>query len=291
MKIIELLQEYRIPYKNVGEHHHATSGFVQIDCPFCSRDSQQFRMGISLSGSYASCWVCGYHPIFRTLAELTGISLLKCKKLLWDIEIEKKKEEKLRGKLVIPKGVGELLPAHIRYLRSRKFNPDKLQKLWKIQGIGIAGLLSWRIFIPIYYRGERVSWTTRSISDSKRVTRYISASPEEEAVSHKELLYGEDYVKHSIIITEGSTDVWKIGPGAVATLGLVYTQAQVNRMVDYPVRVVCFDASDTAQKRAKKLCDDISVFPGETFNITLDSKDPGEASEKEIQRIRRRFLI
>ena len=36
----------------------------------------------------------------------------------------------------------------------------------KIFGIGIAPRLQWRIWIPIHYHGEIVSWTTRSLSDN-----------------------------------------------------------------------------------------------------------------------------
>lgn len=285
MKITEILSQFNVPYKKVGEHHHATMGFVQIDCPFCSKDSGKYRMGVSLTASFCSCWVCGHHTLISTLMELLDITYRRCKKLLEDLEIDEAKFERPIGKLVIPKGVRELQPAHRRYLKGRGFNPKELEKVWNVQGIGIAAKLSWRIFIPIYYQGAMASWTTRSLSDSG--TRYISASAEQESIPHKELLYGEDYVRHSIIVTEGPFDVWRIGKGAVATLGVIYTQAQMNRMIKYPLRAICFDNSIPAQKRAQNLCNNLSVFPGETYNIQLDSKDLGEASTKEIKRLRK----
>jgi len=222
--------------------------------------------------------------------EITELSFTKCKSLLKDIKPSKVKKEKPKGKLIIPKGVGNLQIPHARYLVERGFLPKDIINLWKIQGIGIAGKLSWRIFIPIIYHGKMVSWTTRSISNRGKVTRYISAELKEESIPHKSLLYGEDYVQQSIIITEGPFDVWKIGPGAVATLGVGYSNEQAFRMTSYPKRAICFDNEKEAQKRAKKLCEDLSVFPGETFNIQLNAKDAASADAKEIQQIRKEFL-
>ena len=76
----------------------------------------------------------------------------------------------------------------------------------------------------------------------------------------------------------------------MATLGLGYTQAQVNRMVNYKTRVICFDNEKKAQKRASKLCNDLSVYPGETFNVKLSGKDAASSPIKEIKEVRRRCL-
>jgi len=282
-----ILSDLNIPYRNVGEHHHATEGFVQIDCPFCSKDSHKFRLGISLSGSFSTCWVCGYHPIIETLMEITGYSSAECKRILKDINYKEVKRKRPKGNLVIPKGVRDLQGPHKRYLRSRGFNWRELKDMWKIQGIGIASRLSWRIFIPIIHHGEMISWTTRSISDSNKIPRYINASLEEESMSHKSLLYGEDYAYQKIIVTEGPFDVWRIGPGAVATLGIGYSLEQILRIAEYSKRIICFDNEKTAQERAKRLCNELSVFPGETLNIQLDAKDAASATDDEIEQIRK----
>ena len=138
--------------------------------------------------------------------------------------------------------------AHKRYLRERGFNPKEIHQLWLIGGIGLAAKLAWRLFIPFIFDGKPVSWTTRAIGVSKR-QKYISASPEQETVPHSELLYGEDYCRHSVVVCEGPLDAWAIGPGAVAVCGLVVTDAQVDRIAAYPVRAVCFDAEPAARLR------------------------------------------
>jgi DNA primase len=82
-----------------------------------------------------------------------------------------------------------------------------------------------------------------------------------------------------------------IGPGAVATFGVNYTQEQAAKIARYPVRVICFDSESQAQKQAKKLLDTLTPLPGETHNIVLESgKDPAECDPSEIAELRAKFL-
>jgi DNA primase len=175
----------------------------------------------------------------------------------------------------------------VRYLSKRGFDYKEIQWLWQIKGIGIAERkLMWRLFIPVLHNNEVVSWTTRSIRDNTKY-KYISAGPEQELLPHKNILYGSDYARHTVIIVEGPLDVWRIGPGAVATFGTAFTKQQVLALLKYPRRVVCYDNEKEAQDQALKLCDALGVFGGETLNVTLESKDPDEAKPKEIKRLRK----
>jgi DNA primase len=205
-------------------------------------------------------------------------------------ERNRKWAERLAGKLKIPPGVGLLAKAHRKYLQGRGFDPDRIARLWGVQGIGIAARYSWSLFIPIQYRGETVSWTTRSIGDKGK--RYSNAPVAEEAIPAKELLYGNDLARQCIIIVEGPADAWAIGPGAVATMGLNYTPAQLNKMIKYPVRVVCFDSETQAQWRANRLADELARYSGETHRVKLETgKDAAEADSDEIAELRKRFLV
>ena len=145
--------------------------------------------------------------------------------------------------------------------------------------------LPWRLFIPFHIHGEVVSWTTRSIGQNG--LRYVSASSDQEKVNHKSILYGEDFCRHAVIVHEGPFDVWRTGPGAVATCGTGFSRSQLLRLSNYPVRVICFDNEKQAQQRATELCDLLEPFPGETIQVTLDAKDAAEASDKEINQLRR----
>jgi len=287
MNFTEILTEYNISISPEG-HHHAREGWVQFDCPLCGKGTHGYHMGYNISFGYVNCWRCGHHSLLKVVMEITGLSLDKCRKLLSQIPARRVRiQEKPRGKLVIPSGVNFLNHAHLKYLIKRNYKPLDLEKLWDIQGIGLSSRLAWRIFIPIYYHGEMVSWTTRSIADCSKVTRYISASPEEESINHKHLLYGEDFVRDTIIICEGPFDVWRIGCGAVATLGTGYSKKQVIKMTIFKNRYVCFDNEKEAQQRAKKLCNTLSLYPGDTSNIQLSSKDVGTATKDEIIKLKK----
>jgi DNA primase len=173
-------------------------------------------------------------------------------------------------------------------MKGRGFDPDEIVKLWGLQALGLSGFLSWRIFIPIVYHGRMVSWTTRTIGDQE--PRYISARPDQELVSIKQSLLGEDYVRDVVIVVEGPFDAMRVGPGAVALFGNAVSPAQIKKLSQIPTRVICLDNETEAQRRACKLCSLLEPFPGRTINVVLDAKDPGSASEHEIQLLRRSFL-
>ena len=289
MHFTDILQQFNIPYKQAGEHHHCSAGWIQLDCPYCSRDSAHFRLGYNLAHAYLNCWTCGSQHLPETLHELTGRPWHEIQEMLGSIDQERPKRQEVTGKLTLPAGLGPLRSSHRHYLQQRGFDPEELVKLWDIRGIGLAAQLAWRIWIPIHQQGRVVSWTTRSIADQGR--RYVSAKTNEETLPARSLLYGEDYARHAIVVCEGPVDCWRIGPGAVATLGLTYTPAQLARMVKYPIRAVCYDHEPIAQQKAKRLCEALEAFPGRTYNILLDAKDPGSASDLEIQEIHQHFLI
>lgn len=286
--ITNVLNELKIDFREHGEHHHTTEGWIQIDCPWCTPQSERFRMGIPENGWTANCFSCGKHGLVETLVEASEQSVKIILSLLHNERGQKlhRTKELHTGKLVIPDGVVSLLPAHRHYLKKRRIDPDEASALWGLKGIGIMNQhLKWRVFIPIRHLGKLVSWTTRSISDRHK-HRYWSASPEQEAIQHKSLLFAEDFCKHAVIVCEGPLDVLRIGPGAVATFGSTYTSSQVLHLIRFPVRVICYDSEPTAQSQAQRLCEELSIFPGETIRVTLKSKDPGSCTPTELKQLR-----
>jgi hypothetical protein len=192
--------------------------------------------------------------------------------------------------LVLPSGRKPLQPPHRRYLESRGFDPDKIVRLWNVEGFGPHPKYPWRIFIPIYHNGVIASWTTRSISDEKD-QRYGNAGIAEELESSKDLLYGEEYARNAVCVSEGYLDAWAVGPGGVATGGINVSKTQLLRIASYPVRVIIPDNEPLAIQRADKLCDQLEPFAGSTFKVVLSSgKDASRASKTEIKELRRQFL-
>lgn len=289
MTFKEILQQFNIHFYEGEGDKHSRPGWIQIECPWCGKNSGKHHFGFNMAHNYGNCYRCGYHRTIEVVQALTNLPWDKCRELLSEMERDHGKNAPRRGRLLLPPGIGPLDIAHWNYLTGRKFDPITLVELWGIQGIGCTGRLKWRIYIPIIHHGEVVSWTTRSISSSK-THRYISAAAEQESIPHRELLFGEDYCRHTVVICEGAFDVFRIGPGAVATFGLGFTKAQLVKMSQYPTRVVCFDNEYLAQKRAERLARELEKYPGRTYNAQLSSKDPGEATEEDVQTIRTMFL-
>jgi len=286
----DILDRYQVPHRQAGEHRHATAGWMNLDCPYCGPNSGKFHLGYSLKKKYLTCWRCGYHPLFETLVLLTQAPRQVCYQLLQEIAPQRLQPptgaSNLKGGLVLPQGLEPLAKAHKRYLRGRGLDPEELTRVWGVQGLSITPRLSWRLFIPIKKSGKTVSWTTRSLSDDSE-RRYVTAKPEEEILPSKSILFGADLARQAIIICEGPLDAMRIGPGSCATLGVNYSKSQLSTMAKFPKRIVCFDSEILAQKRAQKLCLELSSLPGETINIEIDAKDPGCASEQELRELRK----
>jgi len=291
MNLQSILIERGIPFREVGSHEHARLGWLQVDCPFCSKGSEHFRLGINTTHWYANCWTCGPHKLQETLSLLTGGTFHEVRE--WVNSFEKGSRVDSQGVLQevgvqIPSGLQPLREPHRRYLEGRGFDPDLITRLWGIKGFVLHHKYSWRIWIPVSRDGQVVTWTARAIGGDG--PRYLHP-PKGEGMPTSKVLYGEDYARDSIVVCEGPTDVWRLGPGAVATMGLGYSHHHVEMISKYPVRGICFDRELAAQTRAKSLVQSLTPLPGETYLIQLESgTDLGDADQGEIDEIRGKFL-
>lgn len=281
----KLLRTLGIAFITEG-HHHCREGWLQLHCPYCPRNN--YHLGFRIRANYFSCWRCGRLPLGSTLSKLSGRPWKDIAALVDDLPSLPDIQRRHNGTLSLPAPLLPLreLPAHRKYLKGRGFDWEAIAEVWKVQGLEVHKKFNWRLFIPISLEYEVVSFTTRSINPNSTL-RYLSASEDEEKMSHKDLIYGEDYCEYAIAIVEGPTDAWKIGPGAGALCGTGFKRSQLLRMSKFSRRIVCFDAEPGAQKRARRLCESLAPFDGETFNVVLDSNDPGSASNKELKQIRR----
>lgn len=246
-----------------------------------------------MDGRYCNCWNCGHHRLGDALAALTNRPLGTV--LGWLANMGEKgpssasNKRSAGGRVVAPPGLSGLSRAHRAYLERRGFCPDQVAKLWGVQGFTIHPQYSWRIWIPIHQHGKLVSWTTRSTGDGG--AKYLSAKPEQEAVPHKHLLYGACYARHAVVVCEGPLDVWAVGPGAVATFGLSVSAEQIQAIGRFPRRVFLFDGEPDAQRTARQLAGRLSLLPGETYVVELETgPDPAEADPEELWEVREKFL-
>lgn len=287
MQITDILDTLGIEYRGGGSHSKVTANYTGIDCPYCSAGTGKFKLGYSNSTGYCTCWSCGPKNITHALAEITGKPYKQIRGMLKEVGVSRYVDTPRNG-LKLPPGLGPLLPQHKAYLKRRKIDPDTSERLWGLQGIGMDGRLKWRVFLPIHDNGKIASWTTRTIG--KGNPRYVAADASEEAVSAKACLFGDRLARNAVLVVEGGMDAIRLGPGAVATMGMSYTKTQVNKIARYPTRAIIFDHSVSAQKRAIRLCSALESMPGKTYRIEIDSDDPGEATDKEINLIRRTVL-
>lgn len=288
MNLLRLFEQLRVQVKSHGEHKNIRRGWIGLCCPLCGDSSQFYLAFPEQGGSVGNCWRCGRHSLWDVLIAL-GFDRRQAAEAIADLQRSSKTNVLSRSRWKPPAGVGDLMAAHLVYLAERHTGEARATS-WGIRGIGLAGRLAWSLFLPVARHGADLSWTTRAIGRGTE-RRYVSARPEEEAEPLKSLLYGEDFCRNAVIVVEGPMDAVRIGSGAVATFGLNTTAAQVAKIAQFPLRVICFDAEPRAQAAAEKLCRDLAAFPGETARALIESgKDPGDADEQEIMEIRKTFL-
>lgn len=293
----DLLTDLGVKFARHGESPHVTEGWVGTQCPFCGHGPGEARLGINLRTGVCTCWTCGVHRPAETLAALTGKPISECIELLGEFpKTPAARREPKKGVLKLPEPRTPLGPVHRDYLGGRGFDPDLLERLWGLEGTDYRSKVPWSLIIPIRENYRTVSWIARRCSDRDHGRRYVGAGSDEELVSKKSVLYGADHATHAVIVVEGPTDVWAIGPGAVATLGVGYSRSQVERIGRYPVRAVCFDQEIAAQMRAKALAAALEALPGATARVVLEcGSDPAgclksQAGVRELSEIRKRFL-
>ena len=138
MDFVDLMRDLRVPTKESG-HHHCRDGWVQIDCPFC-RTIDKWHLGYSKERGSINCWRCGTHSLASVIMELTHCEFRDAIRYIKKLDrVRFDKVSKPTGKLKLPKGVGELLPAHRKYLKKRGFDPDTVAKQWNVERDWTAG--------------------------------------------------------------------------------------------------------------------------------------------------------
>jgi hypothetical protein len=287
MLMADLLLENGIELAPEGDRH-LREGWLQIQCPFCH--SGKWHLGFHSDKRYFNCWNCGWHSIFSVFLELFQ-SARKAKELIeiLDDPVFTGKTKRVKGTLTLPKMIRPMEERHKRYLSNRGYDPAELETLWKLQGIGMAIKYAWRIFVPIILNGQTVSWTTRTILKNESA-KYKVAPMEHELVFHKNLLYGQDYCYRKILVSEGITDVWNVGPGMTCTFGIEISNTQISRLLEFDEIGIVPDNESNAIERATELAESLAVCNRRAYVIELDAEDPGSASKKEVLRLRRAFF-
>jgi hypothetical protein len=292
---IHLLKDKDIPYKLEVEN------WVNINCPFHENGTRGYKGGINLIGGYYHCWTCNGTSIEKVFAELLQVSFYEAKKILEEYSTDTVIRSKLNKK--VSKGKSIELPGNeiIKgskawgYLFSRNFVPEYLIKQYKIKDGGITGYWAFRILIPIFVNNKIVTYQGRSLYSKKKcseldILRYNTLNIQDSVMDAKHIFYGLDDCKNDwVVINEGPTDRWRLGPNNVlSTLGTSMSSQQINLLAKrYKKVIFLFDNEKMAQDRAKKYGEQLSALGVEVeiFNPEFEH-DPGDYTKEEEKIVR-----
>jgi hypothetical protein len=271
-------------------------GWLTMDCPFC--DAQAGTHGrLGWSGAVFFCWRCGTLRTVEALVGLTGQQERDIQAVLREARSDyaphkqHNKEQCCKGKLQMPYGAMKMTAAHKRYLRERGFNPEELSRDWGLLGTGGTSDVPHRIIIPVTLDGQVVAWQARALND-KHAAKYLSCPDEKARVPIKHCLYGVDKVPGKrVVVTEGPTKVWRLGPGAVATLGAGVTTAQMTMLCRFHEILILFDDDPAGRDGARKLAANTSVLGLQTTIVEVPGlTDAADLSPQEARKLMKDLL-
>jgi len=292
-KIEEFLNEAGIPYSLHGKN--ISQNWLGIDCPCCSDRSR--HGGIPLTGTVFTCFKCGTKlAIPKLIALLENCSIGKARDIYAKysdvLYIPDYIEIQRAAKVEWPPPVvsSTPLPAHVKYITDRNYDVQHLMRNYNIHFGGYTGDFKYRIIIPVYLNGKLVSYVGRDITNTSTL-RYKNLREQDSVLPVKETVYNIDNVTDEAIICEGITDCWRFGFNAVALFGLVYTQKQV-RLLGSKLKkaYICFDNEPQAEQAAEVLAEELSFQGVSTEILLIDTKDPGEMSNKEADLVKQELF-
>lgn len=190
--------------------------------------------------------------------------------------------------------LGRDVPEYIlEYVRQRGFDPVDLANEYFIHVARKGSSYSMRdeartffddrLIVPLLQGSRLVGWQARRCVDiPKDKYKYLNS-----AVRKSHCLYNRDVAMFSrdIVIVEGVTDCWRIGPRSIAIFGKSASSRQVELMKSlwgFSGRaVVCFDSDAAKEQEALvQMLRALSVFPRGVSQIHLpDGVDPASLSK------------
>lgn len=285
--VIRFLEKHNIGYDDSGSQ--VTAGWVNVQCPFCQDPSR--HCGLNEDGA-CSCWHCGKHDLLRFIMRILRVdreAALRVRREYGHGKTHRKprlsKAQKQHAEsCVLPDGCGPLNDRHRAYLHNRNFDPEMLEAEWDLEGTGHLGNYKFRIIAPIYIGEELVSYQGRDITGRSEL-KYKACPERLEVVHHKHILYGAwKGTLDRVVVVEGITDVWRLGPGACATFGSKWTSRQRAALSLYTNVHILFDSSDdNAMSSAEKLAEQLSMIVPFVEIVETDWDDPGSAPDDEAR--------
>ncbi len=295
INFLKFLQDYNITYMTSG-NKHCRPGWVQIGCPFCAGGAGT-HLGIHLSGVGASCWRCKGKSIRQIIQALLKCSYQEvCRiesKYRTRLVVRRKVPSSLNLalKVELPSGTGPMNARHDIYLEERKFDPEHLERVFGLKGTGPIGSYKHRIIAPILFHDRLISYIGRDIT-GKADLRYKACPTICESYPYKKITYGIELAKkESVLIVEGITDVWRLGPGSVATFGTAFTPAQVRLLASNFKRAFVFFDNEVPAQRASRELGLMLATSGIEVEILVPESDPGNMDQNEADNLVKELFV
>uniref|UniRef100_A0A6M3LDR2 Putative primase n=1 Tax=viral metagenome TaxID=1070528 RepID=A0A6M3LDR2_9ZZZZ len=292
------LDDINIPYRTEGRN--IGQGWLGLQCPFCDDHSNHFGIAYTTTKHY-NCWICGEKgsviKLIMALEKCTYTAAMKIIDEYQDYQTTQLRQDiQIRYKeSIVPKSISNVWPnKYLDYLRNRRYDPDVLIPKYGLQAFPYFGLNAWRIYIPCSYQKHVVNYTSIDITGTKKKQKYKHCPNDKAIIPMKNLLYNMDNITgRRVIIVEGVTDVWRLGDGAIATMGIEFTRNQMvllKKLSPQKIHII-FDAEPLAQKKAIQLSDYLIFYGGlDSEVLTLPSGDPDDLSDEQAQYIKKQLL-
>lgn len=194
---------------------------------------------------------------------------------------------------------GKLTPIHllsdtfsaICYLRDRGFDPKQLGRDLRVSYCFDADyefrVATNRIIIPIRMNGQNVGWQARFVGTppNKETPKYYTMP----GFKKTQYLYNLDRARQYpfVVICEGVTDVWRVGPTSVALFGKTLSTTQRLLLGTYwgqGAAVVLLDSD--AQDNAQGVYDSLRDVVARRVLVRLpEGKDPGDLDRGQLDQL------
>lgn len=293
----QYLESRSIKFWEAGRN--VAPGWYGIRCVFC--DDTHNHLGINLESKNFHCWRCGSKGgILKLIRELEDITPKAARKIAIEFsdktefrKILSKPEPQFNNKIIYPK-LCDPLPIHYEYLKKRRYDLDKMQKKYDLKFTGMTAESGWkmRIILPIKMQNVIQTYTSVDVT-GKAEFKYRSAGPEKSFLPAKSTLYGVDWIKSSTIIVEGPFDQWRLGDGAIATLGVQITAGQLLILSKLACEnyYVLFDGETQAILRAHKLAEQLNLLGKNVEILELNSGDPDDFTDEWVANLKKELKI
>jgi len=296
--VVRLYEKFKIDYKTSGPQ--ISRGWVSTSCCFCGDTG--YHLGYNQKISRFTCWKCGVKSDIKVIARLLNVSFDYAKKIADEFYVvgSKRQEAITHAKeLILPENEGCLRQVHRKHIKDHGagFDPTFLEQKYGLVGTLNYGDYSNRILIPIYYKGQLVSFSSRDITD-KAMVKAKACKEENEVVHYKNLLYGFDEVPgNTVILSEGPWDKYRWGDEGLASWGIKLSQNQIDLLSCFRNIFIVFDSEivdevekeKTARQRAEELADNLSIFTN-VFLIEEMGEEPADISQRRADKMKSRFL-